>query len=163
MSTAPKASLADRLHLFVATGFYSGLSPVAPGTAGTAAAALLAYGLSLTSLPANITLASLFVLSCLLCLVSGQPAERLLGKKDPGAVVMDEFAGFYVSLLTLSATWPTLGEYIVAFGLFRLFDIAKPTPARQLQSLGGARGILLDDVAAGLYALVGVTVYRDFL
>ncbi len=152
----------DRLVLLLATGFGSGRSRFAPGTAGTVVAAVLVVALGRwSSLPAHWTLAALAVGSSLLCLVIGARAEALLGGKDPGAFVLDEFAGFFVATLTLSASWPSVTEVFVAFLLFRLFDVAKPTPARQLQNLGGGAGIVLDDLAAGIYALMGVAVFRQ--
>ena len=153
----------DRIVLFLASGFGSGYSPVAPGTAGSAAAILLLYLLSMTALPPRETLFGLFAVTFVLSLMLGRPAERISGKKDPGFFVMDEFAGQYVAFFTLSTVWPSISELVVGFLLFRLFDVAKPTPARQLQNLGGGPGIVLDDVAAGLYAWMGVTVYRHLL
>lgn len=156
-------SAGDRLRVFVASGFGSGFSPVAPGTAGTAAAALLVLVLSTTGLPAGPTLATLAVAATLGCFALGGAIERVVGKKDPGVVVLDEFAGYFVALTTFSSDWPGLPELAVAFFLFRLFDVAKPTPARQLQKLPGGPGIVLDDLVAGLYALLGVTVFRHLL
>jgi len=154
-------TFSDRLALFLGTGFGSGHFPVAPGTAGTVVAAAIVFALSRTALPAHITLAALTVVSTVLCLVIGKRVERLLGKKDPGAIVLDEFAGYFLAIMTLSSSWPGWRELVVAFLLFRLFDVAKPTPARQLQNIGGGAGIVLDDLAAGLYALMGVTVFRQ--
>lgn len=156
-------TLKDRLVLVFATGFGSGYSPVAPGTVGTVAALVVVVLLSHTGLPARESLIVLFGLTFLGSIVLGAPAERLLGRKDPPAFVLDEFAGLYVALLTLRREWPSIGELAVAFFLFRLFDVAKPMPARQLQNLGGGPGIVLDDVAAGLYAWMGVYVYRQLL
>ncbi len=156
-------SLKDRLVLVLATGFGSGYSPIAPGTVGTGAALVVLLLLSRTALPPRETLIALFGLCFVASLAIGASAERLLGRKDPPAFVLDEFAGFYLALLTLRQEWPSLGDGIVAFFLFRLFDVAKPMPARQLQNLGGGPGIVLDDVAAGLYAWMGVYVYRHLL
>lgn len=158
--TSPR-SLGDHVALFLGTGFGSGYAKVAPGTMGTAVAAAIVLGLGQTDLPAHWTLAALAVVSTLLCLAIGARAERLLGAKDPGAFVLDEFAGYFVATLTLRPAWPSPQELVVAFLLFRLFDVAKPTPARQLQNLGGGAGIVLDDLAAGVYALMGVTVFRQ--
>lgn len=80
-------------------------------------------------------------------------AEKVLGKKDPGAVVVDEVAGQLIAFLfvPLHAGWWAIGA---AFILFRLFDIWKPYPIRRLESLGGGLGIMADDVLAGIYAAV---------
>lgn len=160
---APVRGPGDAVALFLATGFGSGYSPVAPGTAGTVVAALLVYALSFTALPAGPTLLVLAGLSTAVSIAVGTRVERLLGRKDPGAFVLDEFAGYFVAALVLSSAWPTPAELVVAFVLFRLFDVAKPQPCRWLQGLGGGAGIVLDDVAAGLYALAGVIVYRDVM
>jgi len=83
--------------------------------------------------------------------------EKLSGRKDPGKVVVDEVAGQFIALIPVpfildSAWWPA----IVAFILFRFFDIVKPYPARKLESLPGGLGIMADDVVAGVYAALGV-------
>lgn len=153
----------DRVAVFFASGFGSGYSPFAPGTAGTVAAALIVYGLSFTDLPAHWTLLGLAVTSIVVGILIGRRVERVCGKKDPGLFVLDEFAGFFVATMVFGPSWPGVTELLVAFALFRLMDIAKPQPCRWLQDLGGGRGIVLDDVAAGLYALAGVVVYRDVM
>lgn len=153
----------DRVALFLASGFGSGYSPIAPGTCGSLVAAIMVFALSQTQLPASTTLFVLLAVSTALCLILGRRVERILGKKDPGLFVMDEFAGFFLAIATLKAEWPGPSEILVAFVLFRIFDVAKPTPARQLQNLGGGRGIVLDDLAAGGYALLGVIVYRHLM
>lgn len=159
---APRGVL-DRCCLWLAAGFGAGFSRVAPGTAGTAAAAGLAGLLALTPLPAMATVLALAALTTAASLAIGARLERLTGQKDPQLFVLDEFAGYYVALTPFSAEWPPLREWVVAFLLFRLFDIIKPPPARRLQDLGGGLGIVLDDLVAGLYALAGVAVYRDVL
>lgn len=82
---------------------------------------------------------------------AGGRAERLVGKKDPGIIVIDEVAGMMVSVLFLPLTVPVL---ISAFFLFRLFDIWKPFPAHGSQSIPGGVGVMLDDLIAGAYALL---------
>ncbi|MBI4881481.1 MAG: phosphatidylglycerophosphatase A [Planctomycetes bacterium] len=153
----------DRVLLFLASGFGAGCSPLFPGTAGTAVAALLVLLLARSGLPAAPALIFLAAAATAGSLALGRPVERILGQKDPGLFVLDEFAGYFVSLLTFSRSWPTAKECLVAFVLFRLFDVTKPTPARQAQNLGGGTGIVLDDIVAGLYALMGVVVYRQVL
>lgn len=83
--------------------------------------------------------------------------ERVLGAKDPGVIVIDEVAGMMLSVLLLPRTLPVL---ISAFLLFRLFDIWKPFPARESQALGGGLGVMVDDLIAGLYALVILLIVR---
>ena len=85
--------------------------------------------------------------------------ERLSARKDPGKVVIDEVAGQFIALIpvpfVLGAAWWTA---ILAFVLFRFFDIVKPYPARRLESLEGGLGIMADDVVAGVYAAIVVAV-----
>jgi phosphatidylglycerophosphatase A len=92
------------------------------------------------------------------CLVWGKGAESRYGKKDPGAVVADEIAGQSLALMWLP--WSTtnsarvIATCAIAFFMFRIFDIVKPPPARGWQRLEGGLGILIDDLVAGLYALI---------
>ena len=85
--------------------------------------------------------------------------EKMSGKKDPSKVVIDEVAGQFIALLTvpfmIDDAWWSL---ILAFILFRFFDIVKPYPARTLESLNSGLGIMADDVVAGVYAAIGVAV-----
>ena len=82
---------------------------------------------------------------------AGSRVERALGAKDPGVIVIDEVAGMLLSVLFLPRTIPVL---VTAFVLFRVFDIWKPYPAREIQELHGGLGVMLDDLVAGAYALV---------
>jgi phosphatidylglycerophosphatase A len=84
--------------------------------------------------------------------------ERLSGKKDPGKVVIDEVAGQLVALTTVPMEVESWWTIILAFGLFRLFDIIKPYPARRLESLPGGLGIMADDLIAGVYAALVVAL-----
>ena len=82
---------------------------------------------------------------------AGSRVERVLGRKDPGLIVIDEVAGMFLSVVLLPRTIPVL---VTAFLLFRLFDVWKPFPARESQALTGGVGVMIDDLIAGLYALV---------
>jgi phosphatidylglycerophosphatase A len=88
---------------------------------------------------------------------SASRTEKLSAKKDPGKVVIDEVAGQFIALIpvpfVLGAPWWTV---VVAFILFRFFDIVKPYPARRLESLPGGLGIMADDLVAGIYAALVV-------
>jgi phosphatidylglycerophosphatase A len=127
--------------------FYSGYFPFASGTAGTAATIPLVLLLWwVGSWPLHL-LAAIAVFG--LGIWSARDAEALYGKKDPGQVVIDETAGYLVATLLIPPGLTTLG---LSFFLFRLFDVLKPPPARQLESLEGALGIMADDVVAGLFA-----------
>ena len=138
-----------RLHgtrVLVATLFGLGRFPFASGTLASA-----------TTLPAAIVLAMLgqgwFIAGTFAAIAvafwSAGAGEREFGQKDPHAVVIDEVAGQMVALtfLPLSAAW-----YAGGFLLFRVFDVLKPFPARLLERVPGGPGIVLDDLAAGLYA-----------
>ncbi len=138
----------------VATFFGAGLGKPGPGTWGSVAAvslwAAVAWGLH----PTAQALLLLLLTGIALTLLLGIPASTIVahesGRKDPQFVVIDEVAGQWIALLGSLADWR---HALIALVLFRLFDITKPFPARQLESLPGGWGIVLDDVAAGLYAL----------
>jgi phosphatidylglycerophosphatase A len=91
------------------------------------------------------------VVVTLVGLWAGSRVERVLGRKDPGVIVIDEVAGMLLSVIGLPRSIPVL---VTAFLLFRLFDIWKPFPARESQALSGGMGVMVDDLIAGLYALV---------
>lgn len=136
----------EKLITFLATGFYSGLSPFAPGTVGTLVGVLIC----LLCQPMSWILRLLFVL-VLLALsfyVAGQ-AEKFYQKKDDQRIVIDEIIGLQITMLPVAINGLNL---CVSFVLFRIFDILKPFPARNLQELPGGWGVVADDVAAGIYA-----------
>jgi phosphatidylglycerophosphatase A len=86
--------------------------------------------------------------------------ERALGDKDPGMIVVDEVAGMTLSVLVLPLTLPVL---LVAFVLFRVFDVVKPFPANRAQALSGGFGVMIDDLIAGLYTLLVLIALRAVL
>lgn len=153
----------ERLKELLSTFFYLGYSPVASGTAGTLGAVGLAFLFLL--LPESIPYGVVCMGAVLFFFVLGVPlghwAEDRYGKKDPGPFVLDEVMGYFVPLSMFLRERPTVEELLVAFFLFRLFDVAKPTPARKLEKLRGGWGIMLDDLAAGLIALLGMIVYHS--
>ncbi|HEX9189537.1 MAG TPA: phosphatidylglycerophosphatase A [Vicinamibacteria bacterium] len=130
----------------VATAFGSGRSPVAPGTAGSAVGVLLFWPLA--SLGWRWQLLAALVLFLVGTLAAGRVADRV-GRKDPGIVVVDEVVGQWVTLAALPFTPVTAA---VGFLLFRVADVVKPWPARDLEALPGGWGIMADDVAAGVWA-----------
>ncbi|HNP37336.1 MAG TPA: phosphatidylglycerophosphatase A [Woeseiaceae bacterium] len=134
---------------FLAFGFGTGLAPYAPGTFGSLPGLLLGWltlGLGLYVQLA--VLAFLIVAGIYLC---GESARRI-GVHDHGGIVWDEIAGMYMTLLLAP---PSIAGFAIAFALFRLFDIVKPWPIRDLDHrLRGGLGIMLDDLAAALYALL---------
>jgi len=137
----------NRFILLLATGFGVGYSPVAPGTLGTLIAIPIYYFLSEIPSPLyEITLIGFFFLSVWL----SENAEIFFGKKDDPRIVIDEVIGFLITMLWVPKT---IRFIIIGFFLFRFFDILKPFPIRRLEKrLKGGFGVVLDDVAAGVYA-----------
>jgi phosphatidylglycerophosphatase A len=153
-SSAPPATARKTLWAWtVATFFGAGLGKPGPGTWGSVAALLLwaafAWGLH----PSPITLLLVLLGGIVISVAVGVPAATIAaresGRHDPGFVVIDEVAGQWIALLGCPADWR---HALMALILFRLFDITKPFPARQLERLPAGWGIVFDDVAAGLYA-----------
>lgn len=138
------------LTLALATGLGAGYSPIAPGTVGTLAAVLLYLpfaALNQTGDPGRFAL-YLLVVAALCALgvwVSGR-AEKIFGEKDCQKIVIDEVAGYFVTMLLVPSGWMWI---VAGFAMFRFFDILKPPPIRHLQSLGGGLGVMIDDVLAG--------------
>lgn len=133
----------------VAFGFGAGLSPAAPGTAGTLLA--WALGWALGALHPGLLLPTavvFFVVGVWACEVTG----RHLGVSDHGAIVWDEIAAF---LLILAVVPQALAWQAAAFGAFRFFDIVKPPPIRHFERrYGGGFGVMFDDLVAALYTLL---------
>ena len=143
-----EADLADRTCRLFSTFFGLGLVPWAPGTAGTLGAVALVHLLD----PAVGTEGLFFLFTAGIVLLSVPLAGRaaaVFGKEDPPEVVIDEVCGFCVCMLFVPATSLNLA---LGFFLFRFFDIAKPFPVRRLESLPGGWGVVMDDVAAGIYS-----------
>ncbi|HEX7485166.1 MAG TPA: phosphatidylglycerophosphatase A, partial [Vicinamibacterales bacterium] len=136
-----------RLAILLATFGYVGHFPIAPGTAGSAAALLLYAALRLVGSPVVVDVAVILVLFAAGCW-AGTVAEAHYGRTDPGYVVLDEVIGTLLTLLFVPVTWVGV---IVGFLLFRGFDIVKPFPARQCERLHGGLGIMSDDAVAGVY------------
>jgi phosphatidylglycerophosphatase A len=130
----------------LATGFGSGHFPIAPGTAGTLAVipihALLAWWLS----PGALLLVAVAFVPLAIAAAAREAAAT--GVKDPSIVVVDEWAGYLITVAAHPFSWITV---VAGFVLFRILDVVKPYPARRLEDLPGGYGIVLDDVAAGIY------------
>ena len=143
---------------FLALGLGSGLSRHAPGTVGTLAA--VPFGLLLKQLPPSLfwlALAGLFLAGIPLC----GAVSRRLGRSDPGAIVWDEMVGFWLTVALVPVDWLW---WAAAFAAFRLFDIIKPWPIRQIEKrFGGGLGIMLDDVLAALYAMLVLAAVQGLL
>ena len=139
----------------IGTFFGAGLLKPGPGTYGSIAALLLWYGAAHAFHPTPFALAIGTTIAAIIAILIGIPAATIVahesGREDPGHVVIDEVAGQLIALIFLPADWQHAALGLL---LFRLFDILKPPPVRQLERLHGGTGIMLDDVAAGVLALI---------
>ena len=135
----------------IATGAYVGYLGPAPGTLGSLLGLLLLWPLK----PGIVQVLVTLFLSGAAIMVADR-AARVIGGQDPSAIVIDEIAGMAVAMLFVP---PHLQERVVAFVLFRLLDVVKPFPARQVEQFPGGLGIVGDDLIAGLYANVVMWVW----
>lgn len=141
----------NQFALAVATFGYVGYFPIAPGTAGSAAALVLFALVRWVGVPA-------FELATIGVVLAGgiwaaNATEHVLGQKDPGAIVIDEVLGMLMTLALLPVS--TFGVF-AGFVLFRFFDVVKPYPAARLEHLKGGPGVMLDDAVAGIYAHISL-------
>jgi phosphatidylglycerophosphatase A len=161
LSSASQTKVGTRVWILVATFFGAGYLKPGPGTWASMAAVLLwgaaAWGLH----PHSAILFAILLIGIALAIGFGVPAatiaERETGQHDPGFVVIDEVAGQWIALLGCPGDW---AHGLITLILFRIFDITKPFPIRRMERLPAGWGIVFDDVAAGLYALVVSTVVR---
>ncbi|HET7875635.1 MAG TPA: phosphatidylglycerophosphatase A [Methylomirabilota bacterium] len=135
------------MALVVASVCGAGYSPVASGTVGSLAAAIALWLIPFT----RVSLVATTVAVTVIGTWAAWRVERATGRKDPGLIVIDEVAGMFLSVLLLPRTLSVLAT---AFLLFRALDIWKPFPCREAQALAGGLGVMLDDVIAGVYALI---------
>jgi phosphatidylglycerophosphatase A len=137
----------NTIVMYLATGCKSGYSPIIPGTAGSLAALVPCWLLSL--LPLSVS-AMFLIAFIVLSIWAAELAENIVGRKDPGCIVIDEFAGMMITLLGIHFTWRSA---LAGFIIFRVMDVLKPFPIRYLErTIPGGAGIVLDDVAAGVAA-----------
>lgn len=159
-TTQPKTLWAWTLATFFGAGY---LKP-GPGTYGSVAAALLWYIAANLFPSTRLTLALATTAAAILITLIGIPASTITAREahreDPGFVVIDEVAGQLFALILMPADWP---HAVLALLLFRLFDITKPWPIRKLEALPNGTGIMLDDVAAGIAALLLGALLTHFL
>lgn len=145
----------SRFHILIATGFGSGFSPFAPGTAGALLATVIWYIASLflsSSILLIGTLASVIFFT-LLGIRAANAVERIWGK-DPSKVVIDEMVGVWIPLLAVPDNTYKYVYALAAFVLFRLFDIFKPLGIRKMEALKGGIGVMMDDILAGIYSFI---------
>ena len=135
--------------VFIATFGYVGYFPIAPGTAGSAAALALYALVRWFGTPAAelVTIVTVLILG----VWAAHGTERALNLKDPGVVVIDEVLGM---LMTLAFMPLSVWGIVAAFLLFRIFDVIKPFPAGRLEHLPGGFGIMADDAMAGVYGQI---------
>ena len=156
-NTQKKTLWAWTLGTFFGAGF---LSP-GPGTYGSAFALALWLTFAQTLHPTHLPLLTL--IAAIVVTLVGIPAATIVaresGRKDPSQVVIDEAAGQLIALISCPPDW---AHAIVAFLLFRAFDILKPWPIRKLEKLPEGTGIMLDDVAAGILALICMQIIHRF-
>tara|TARA_R110002050_G_scaffold44736_3_gene106406 strand:+ start:153 stop:626 length:474 start_codon:yes stop_codon:yes gene_type:complete len=134
---------------FLALGFGSGLAPKAPGTFGTLAAIPPFLLLSMLT-PIAYVLAVVIV--CIVGIyICGKAADDV-GVHDHPAIVWDEFAGYFITMIMVPISWQSI---VVGFVLFRIFDILKPWPISFIdKKISGGLGIMLDDILAGVFSLI---------
>lgn len=146
------------------TFFGAGLLKPGPGTYGSIAAVLLWYGSAHAFAPSKTTLTIGTALAAVAVTLVGIRASTIVaresGRKDPGHVVIDEVAGQLFALIAITPDWR---HAAISLLLFRIFDILKPPPVRQLERLPEGTGIMMDDVAAGLIALLCAQVIQLFI
>jgi phosphatidylglycerophosphatase A len=146
----------DRFFLFLAAGFGAGYSPIAPGTAGTLVAIPIYFFLSFIPSPLyELTIITFFFLSSWI----SEKAQREWGRRDHPRIVIDEIVGFLITMLWLPKTTLFI---ILGFFVFRFFDIVKPPPIRLLERVKGGYGVVLDDVAAGIYSNIVLQIISYF-
>ena len=145
--------------VLIGTGFGSGFSPFAPGTAGALLATLVWFGLAMfisetCLLWITVALVSLFTVAGIWATDRLEPYWG----EDPSRVVVDEMVGVWITLLAAPAGHVWYG--LAAFALFRFFDILKPLGIRRMEKLRGGVGVMMDDVLAGVYGFIVLIVVR---
>lgn len=141
--------------MWLATGFGAGLSPVAPGTAGSLVGVLVFLAMAgLPLLPYLLLVMVLAAIGVWVC----ERAGRALGVTDHPGIVWDEIVGLLITMTATPLSWQGV---VLGFALFRLFDILKPWPVASIdRRVPGGLGVMLDDVMAGIYALACLQILR---
>lgn len=141
----------DLSSRLIATCCGIGYFPAAPGTCATIAGLGLVYVLK----DAGWIYLAVIVILCAAGMAAAGHLEKVLKEKDPGIVVIDEVVGIMIAMAGLPITWPVV---ISGFFLFRAFDMFKIYPINRCEAIPGGRGILLDDVVAGIYTNIVLSI-----
>lgn len=147
-------SFKRNIILFLATGFYAGKLPVAPGTFGT----IVGVPFALVFLIIPPPFYAVYVIGLLLAAIFiADQAEKILEQKDPGCIVIDEIAGYVIALSIVPVNFLTLAA---GFLIFRFFDILKTRPVRYFEyNFPGGAGVVLDDAMAGVLSAIVLRVF----
>ena len=146
------------LARFISTVGYIGKFPFAPGTIGSFVAIFVWYTLK-PKISTEIFIFFIFILF-FIGLFSSSITEKELSINDPGQIVIDEWVGQWIALISIDVS---LFWCFLSFVLFRVFDILKPYPINKIESYGGGLGIMADDVAAGFYTLLVLHILQFFI
>ncbi len=156
---APELKRLNKKNPFhwIAIGFGSGLSPIAPGTIGTLAAIPFYLLLSMLTLPFYLIV---IVATIFIGIYACQKATDTIGVEDHGGIVWDEFTGYFITMIAAPSGWHWV---FIGFILFRFFDILKPQPVGWIdQHVKGGLGIMIDDIIAGFMALIVMQLFAYF-
>ncbi|MBO4986126.1 MAG: phosphatidylglycerophosphatase A [Bacteroides sp.] len=147
------------IPVMIATGFGSGFSPIAPGTAGALLATLIWFALAtvFSDIPLLWVTGALIFLFTFLGIWAADKLEPYWGE-DPSRVVVDEMVGVWIALLAAPSGHLYYG--LAAFALFRLFDIWKPLGIRRMERLPGGLGVMMDDILSGMYGFLVLMAVR---
>ena len=154
-----------KIKEFLFTAFYSGYSPIAPGTMGTLVAMIIYITENLIFSDIDPMKLNIFNFIFLLIVIYpsiklADSAEKFYKTKDPQQVVIDEVLGYWTGVLFIPFSF---SYAVIAFILFRFFDITKLFPIRYFESLPGGLGIIMDDIIAGIYTLACMHIITYFL
>ncbi len=148
----------NKFVILAASWFGTGFSPVASGTVGTLAAIPLYLLIMRLPLPVYVMVTVVFTLCS--CWISGR-AEEVFGEKDSSKIVIDEVAGYLLTMVAVPGSWKTVA---LGFLLFRFFDVSKIPPARFFdRNMKNGCGVVLDDVVAGVYSCISLHLLLRFI
>ncbi|NQV24453.1 MAG: phosphatidylglycerophosphatase A [Rhodopirellula sp.] len=162
MGETDRHPLVDRFSIALGTGLGIGFASFAPGTFGSLLGPPLVWGVLQAGLP-TLAVLSIAVVFIAIGIPVCTAASAALGTHDPGQVVYDEIAAFWIVFLPHILLGRPIGwlAAIAGFAFFRVFDIAKPWPVNRLEKLPDGLGIMTDDLAAGLYAAAGLFILEE--